>query len=120
MKMIVYHRENGERVHVVAEHLNDYHAREQRLDRPTGRQIVEKAGVRCVTGAANRYYWKSDTIMLTEKVAFGNDPIAAVTALHEITHARHQPRWLVAAATMLWPVEWYCELDCWRTLFGAV
>lgn len=120
MSMIVYHRETGERVHVVPEHLDAYHESEKRIDRPTGRQIVEKAGVRCVTGMANRYYWRSDTIMLTEKVACGNDPIAAVTALHETVHARHQPRWLVAAATMFWPIEWYCERDCWWRLFGAV
>lgn len=119
MNMIVYHRDSGERVHVVKEHLDLFHMRETGKHM-TGREIVEKAGVRCLVGRNNRFYWRTRTITLTPAVANGRDALSVVVALHEVVHATKQPRWQIALASMLWPMDWYVELACWRMIFGRI
>lgn len=81
--------------------------------------IVEKAGLRCIVGGHNRFYWRTGVVMLTERVATGSDPISICTALHECAHS-FQPRWLLALASAVWPVSWYAELKCWASIFGEV
>lgn len=115
--MIAYHCRDGKTRSVLKGHLSHFHAQQMGHGRATAKDIVERAGLKCVIGTANRYYWRSKTVMLTPTCAHGTDVVSLGIAMHEVQHAR-QPRWLVALAAMLKPVEWWVELACWRAVFG--
>ena len=116
--MIAYHVRGGEVVNVKRNHLDAFHRAQMNPGMLTGRQIVSKAGLKLVIGARNTYFWRSKTVMLTERTAHGSDPISVVTALHECVHAR-QPVWLLWLASWLTPVEWLIELRAWRTVAAS-
>lgn len=107
--------------------------------RPTGMQIVQAAGLRCVIGAFNGYNWEKNYVMLTHKVAFGTDCRSTMCAYHEVAHSQ-QPRPVLALASIwmgvrgltgarkwvlvtllafLWPVYLWAETDAWQKVVGS-
>jgi len=113
--MIAYPCRDGLTRYVRKEHLDNFHEQQVSQYRgPTGRQIVERAGLKCVE--RNRYYWKTRTVMLQSRVANGSDPASVIVATHEVAHS-HQKPWLFRLL-WLWPVRAWVEMDCWRRVFG--
>lgn len=102
--------------------LNRQNVRESGLrafdPRPTGHDLVQASGVRCVIGPRNRFYWWDRTIMLTRDVATGRDAESLMIARHEIAHSQ-QPRWLFWFLFVP-PVRWWLEMNAWERVFGSV
>lgn len=133
--MVVYHTVKGERVFVLPDHLDHFHAREQ--DRAmnrglTGREIVEMARLRVVIGLRCAYDWQTGEVRLTKRVAEQADAYAMICASHEVAHSK-QSKWLVALAAVwigspawlrwtlllpLWVVWLHCETDAWIRAVG--
>lgn len=116
--MIPYLCRGGQTRYVLKSHLPDFHRAQMAQYRgPTGRQIVESAGLKCVIGERNRYYWRTRTVMLQERVANGTDPASVVIAKHEIAHSTQPPIWM----RFLWivPFRWFVECECWERVFGT-
>lgn len=133
--MIPYHTVKGDKVFVLPQHLDHFHAREQ--DRAcnrglTGREIVEMARLRVVIGLRCSYDWRTRDVTLTKRVAENADAYAIIVATHEVQHSL-QKRWLVALAAIwegcpkwarciLWPlapVAWLCESQAWQMAIGS-
>lgn len=117
MTMIRYHLTGGSVVNVLPEHLDSFHARQAKLG-PTGSQIVEAAGLKCVVAKFSRFYWKSRIVTLSPEIANGTGTVAEAVSWHEIAHSR-QPRWWF---WFLWfsPARWYIEWRAWMDCFGDV
>jgi hypothetical protein len=84
--------------------------------RPTGMDMVQASGIRCVLGPRNRYYWLSGYVMLTRDVATGRDAESIFVVRHELAHTQ-QPKWLLFLAMLFPPARWYSEMDAWERVF---
>lgn len=115
--MVPYESERG-RVNILRHHLAAFHARETQCSLPTGMEIVQRAGLKCVLGDRCLFRWRSRIVVLRPEIAHGTGPASVVIAAHEIAHSQ-QPRWIFWLL-FLWPMRLWIENDAWNRTLGPV